>query len=347
MSLSEIDYAPKMPPAIAQSRRTVWFQAEAGGGPFSSGQIARIQLTGADYLDPQALWLRFRVNISAPGAIAGTTVVGGITGPSGAESFFSRGRLMAGSTQIMDINPWDLWNSFLDASENTSVAATSSSILRGVDLDAATRAVDACIGSRHMPFTAAAGVLGGEYNEQTFTCPLSGFGLLAEKKLIPLRFIAASTPLTLELTVNSAAACLAIQNPSGTTAGTPPTSVSFTIDNVGILSDVLDMPDASSEFDRQLAQGGEIPYPFMRTQAYPHSIGVGATSAALTINHVAEDIVGVVVLFQSADRNADRSTTATVQATGGAPIVSSATSCSILGITAQIPTGRRHLPSMG
>jgi hypothetical protein len=327
------DYSPLPITAISQTRRTTVFIPQNGAQSYAVTEGTRIyiQISGADLIDPQASFLEFQLQVSAPGAIGGSEVCGGILLPNSAESYIQRLVITAGSE--------------LERVEFYNVAETAlNQIFNNSDVvDGVGRATmgltrpEGPLDERFIPFTTTAGTLG--WNNRFYQIPLQGSGLFgSNRRLIPARWITQNRALQIEITLaDFASQCLivapedsftagvaeaagssskiparaagSIPTPSATVikgkgaagppsvaAATTPTSLSAVLNSVRFVCDVLSTGSESS-ISASLAEGRVLAYPITKLTWYGTQIPVGSSSFNWSISHSASDITGLLVCF--------------------------------------------------
>lgn len=261
------------------------------GSSFTPGQVIRLEFPAQGYVNPINTTLEFDVTISDWG-----TPNNAVTRfQNNIQSIFSRVRLLYGATPIEDVinyntivralTEWTATNQ-TNSMDHTSIAEGIGGVVVGTDGDASNNTFglvnvrQAYIqGIDNSNGTAPATPVFGNGGVKFGTCYATrryqvnfALGLFTQDKLIPTKFMASQ--LAIELTLESAPACMITISGASAPSGTAAT---YSVSNVNLIPEILEF-DASYDalFLQGLREGG-VPIKFATWHTYIFSTGGSST----------------------------------------------------------------------
>ena len=284
MDLSEMrmlprsaDYRSVLPSALhSEAKQRTYFPVNGQAFTDTGNNIIRIDVSGEDFLDPKASFLRFRFTNNS-GQACGIDYGGGHT-------FIRRLRIEQAGNILSDVNSYSkLMSSIILPSQGsrdslqhrslTEQQRWANDVTNGNSMlaDAAAATTGATITT---PTNAAGLILNG--GTADFCIPIvNGLLGLGQDKLIPLSLLG-SSPLTIEIEL---APLLDI----GVFGAAPAAGVSYQIDNVRYIASMVSAPPAVHQQIRlvQQASGGRL---MLAGQDFTHFNGTVTAGATGQVN---------------------------------------------------------------
>jgi len=275
--------------AVKSSRRTVSFRPVTEGASYAGGQLMRLQVSGVDFIDPANFHLNFRMNVAYDTGVAGDTTAGGIALPMSAESYIDEITVRVGGRVLDNVRNYAEIESFLHTvSQSTDSVNSLGACITGQTLNDVDRII---------PFSAAAGVPGNsQYQDAWYSVDLSGLALFGSNmNMVPIRYLAARQPVEIEIRLRAPAECLTYYRATGTNS-VDPTNVRYTMSEVYITADALDMDAVSLAWDERILTEPMV-YPVSSITQYSSQLLASQTTYNTVFSHPGEDVRMAVVMF--------------------------------------------------